>query len=62
MADAHPAGQAPDEMPTPTDSYAAAFATGMTEAERRRLDLQAAMYGRLTAWTLDAPGRGPEQS
>jgi ubiquinone/menaquinone biosynthesis C-methylase UbiE len=31
----------------------------MTETERRRLDLQAAMYGRLTAWTLEALGLGP---
>lgn len=48
-----PSGEAP------RDSYAAAFQGGTTEAERRRLDLQAAMYGRLTTWTLDALGLAP---
>jgi ubiquinone/menaquinone biosynthesis C-methylase UbiE len=56
VTDAQPGGQPPDELPTPRDSYAAAFASGTTEAERQRLDLQAAMYGRLSAWTVDALG------
>ena len=43
----------------PSDSYAAAFPQGTTEAERRRLDLQAEMYARITAWTLDALGLAP---
>jgi len=43
------------------DAYAPAFPDGITEAERRRLDLQAELYGRLSAWTLDALGLGPGQ-
>jgi len=43
------------------DAYAPAFPGGITEAERRRLDLQAELYGRLSAWTLDALGLGPGQ-
>jgi ubiquinone/menaquinone biosynthesis C-methylase UbiE len=41
------------------DAYAAAFPGGTTDIERRRLDLQAEMYGRLSAWTLDALGVAP---
>jgi 2-polyprenyl-3-methyl-5-hydroxy-6-metoxy-1,4-benzoquinol methylase len=46
-------------QPAIADSYAAAFPTGTTAAERQRLDLQAAMYGRLTTWTLEALGLAP---
>jgi SAM-dependent methyltransferase len=54
-------GDPSDPSATTQDAYAAAFEGGITEAERRRLDLQAAMYGRLTAWTLDALGLAPGQ-
>jgi ubiquinone/menaquinone biosynthesis C-methylase UbiE len=37
-----------------SDSYAAAFPQGTTETERRRLQMQADMYGRITEWTFDA--------
>lgn len=50
---------APEATPSSTDGYAAAFASGMTDAERRRLDLQAVLYGRLSAWTVDALGLAP---
>lgn len=59
MTDDAVSRQPPAETPAATDSYAAAFRGGTTEAERRRLDLQAEMYGRLTAWTLDALGLEP---
>jgi ubiquinone/menaquinone biosynthesis C-methylase UbiE len=56
-------GAAPGKQPGQTavsgDSYAAAFPKGTTEAERQRLDMQAAMYGRLTNWTLEALGLEP---
>ena len=48
-------------MSTTMDSYAAAHRGGITDAERRRLDLQAEMYGRLSTWTLDALGLGTGQ-
>lgn len=43
------------------DSYTAAFPGGTTDTERRRLDLQAELYGGLSAWTLGALGLGPGQ-
>ncbi len=59
MTSEQPGQQPPDGAPLPTNSYAAAFPGGTTDAERRRLDLQAEMYGRLTGWTLDALGLAP---
>ena len=59
MPGERPDGQTPSGAPARGNSYAAAFSGGTTVAERRRLDLQAEMYGRLSAWTLDALGLGP---
>jgi len=62
MTDQQPGGgQTPAATSATADSYAAAFAGGTTDAERRRLDLQAEMYGRLSDWTLDALGLAPGQ-
>jgi ubiquinone/menaquinone biosynthesis C-methylase UbiE len=59
MADAQGGGQPLSAESNPKDSYAAAFRGGIPDAERRRLDLQAEMYGRLTEWTRDALGLAP---
>jgi hypothetical protein len=58
MADQQLAGQPAGAAAATADSYAAAFPGGITDAERRRLDLQTELYGRLSAWTLDALGLG----
>jgi len=61
MTNQQPGGQAGGAASAAAGGYAAAFPGGITEAERQRLDLQAELYGRLSAWTLDALGLGPGQ-
>ena len=61
MTNQQPGGQAGGAASAAAGGYAAAFRGGITEAERQRLDLQAELYGRLSAWTLDALGLGPGQ-
>jgi hypothetical protein len=60
MADQQLAGQPAGAAAATADSYAAAFPGGITDAERRRLDLQTELYGRLSAWhpaVVQAAGR-----
>ena len=59
MTNQRSGGPTPGGTPKQGNGYAAAFAGGTTETERRRLDLQARMYGRLSVWTLDALGLAP---
>jgi SAM-dependent methyltransferase len=61
MTDQQSDGQTLGATSATADSYTAAFPGGTTDIERRRLDLQAELYGRLSAWTLDALGLGPGQ-
>ena len=51
----------PDERPAPgaADSYTRAFGGAIPDAERRRLELQSAMFGPLAGWTFDALGLAP---
>jgi ubiquinone/menaquinone biosynthesis C-methylase UbiE len=58
MTDQQSRGHPVSATSATADSYAAAFPSGTTAAERRRLDLQAEMYGRVSTWTLDALGLG----
>src|SRR5262252_32622 len=61
MTDQQPGSQPAGATSATPDGYAAAFPDGITEVERRRLDVQAELYGRLSAWALDALGLGPGQ-
>jgi ubiquinone/menaquinone biosynthesis C-methylase UbiE len=61
MTDDQSGGQTLGVTSATAHSYAAAFPGGTTDVERRRLDLQAEMYARLSTWTLDALGLGPGQ-
>ena len=61
MTDQQPGSQPAGATSATADGYAAAFPDGITEVERRRLDVQAELYGRLSAWALDTLGLGPGQ-
>ena len=51
----------PDERAAPSaaDSYTRAFGGAIPNAERRRLELQGAMFGLLAGWTFDALDLAP---